>query len=145
MRCWCSCDLVGLWSEVQAEEARLNSRMKREDTTSLHPENARQACGAIEDGQYRKAIQFLTYCGFVQVYHDVKMEMLAKHPQADPPKLPTSAALSHVKINKATLIRALRSFPQGTAPGPSCLRANYLKEAVLSISKECYGCTSFAL
>ena len=55
--------------------------------------------------------------------------MLAKHPQADPPKLPTSAAPSPVKINEATLIRALRSFPQDTAPGPSGLRANHLKEA----------------
>ena len=61
---------------------------------------------------------------------DVKLELLAKHLQADPPKLPTSAAPSPVKINEAALIRALRSFPQGTAPGPSDLRADHLKEAV---------------
>ena len=68
--------MVSLWSEVQAEEARLNSRVERKDTTfSLHSENARQA---TEDGQYRKAIQFLTFCGVAQVCEDVKMEMLAK-------------------------------------------------------------------
>ena len=60
--------------------------------------------------------------------------MLAKHPQADAPKFSTSAAHSPVKINKATLIRALRSFPQGAALGPCGLSANHLKKAVFDPS-----------
>ena len=62
--------------------------MKRKNTTSfLHSKNALQAHQAIEDGQYRNSIHFLTSCGVAQVCDDVKMEMLAKHPQANPPKL----------------------------------------------------------
>ena len=45
-----------VWSEVQVEEARLNSCVKRKNTTSsLHSENARRA---IENGQHGKAISF---------------------------------------------------------------------------------------
>ena len=62
--------LIGLWSEVQIEEARLNSRMKRKNS-SLCSENA---CRAIEDGQYRRAIQFFTSCGVAQVCDDVKLK-----------------------------------------------------------------------
>ena len=45
--------------------------------------------------------------------------------------LPPSPAPPPVKIEEPVVLKALRSFPAGTAPGPSRLRASHLKEAVL--------------
>ena len=47
---------------------------------------------ALEDGQYRKTIQVLFSSGLVQMFEDVRHEMLAKHPQVAPSTLPPSSA-----------------------------------------------------
>ena len=57
--------------------------------------------------------------------------MLTKNLQAAPPRLPPSPVPPPVKIDESVVLKALRSFPAGPAPGPSCLRASHLKEAVL--------------
>ena len=57
--------------------------------------------------------------------------MLTKHPQVDPPSVATSPVPSVRSMDEAEVLRALRSSPNGTAPGPLRLRTNHLKEAVL--------------
>ena len=67
---------------------------------------------------------------------DVVAEMLAKHPQADPPSIPSDPAPPPLQVTEMDVVRALRSFPNGTAPGPSNFRANHLKEAVFCPSPD---------
>ena len=62
--------------------------------------------------------------------------MLAKHPRAPPPITSPAPAPAPDDISEAEVLRALRSFPSGSAPGPSCCRANHLKEAVLCPSPD---------
>ena len=62
---------------------------------------------------------------------DVYSEMLSKHPQVPSPSpLPPSKVPDSVEIREALIIKALKSFPAGTAPGPSGLQASHLKEAL---------------
>ena len=60
-------------------------------------------------------------------------EMLAKHPQKEPPQLPLTPTPSPVELSDNDLVKTIRSFPSGTAPGPSGLRANHLKEAMFCL------------
>ena len=57
-------------------------------------------------------------------------EMRAKHPQSDPPLVPTTPRPPPIEVSTEDVVGALRSFPTGSAPGPTCLCANHLKEAV---------------
>jgi hypothetical protein len=97
--------------------------------------NARRARRAIEDGQFKKATQALTSSGLAQASDEVFSEMLAKHPHDDLSTLPQKTPPASVQISEAEVLKGLRSFPNGTAPGPSALRANHLKEAVLQIGQ----------
>ena len=62
--------------------------------------------------------------------------MLAKHPQAGPPSIPSDPAHPPLQVTEMDVVRALRSFPNGTGPGPSSFRANHLKEAVFCSSPD---------
>ena len=103
---------------------------------SLCATNARRARRAVEDGQYKKATQALTSVGLAQASPEIFAKMLVKYPQGDLPLIPQDPFPAPVKINEAEVVKALRSFPTGTAPGPSALRANHLKEAVFCPSPD---------
>ena len=60
--------------------------------------------------------------------------MLEKHPQSDPVPSSATAPPPPVHVYPEEVARGLRSFPTGSALGPSGLRANHLKEAVFCSS-----------
>ena len=76
-----------------------------------------------------QAIQCLT-----SVSNAVVSEMLLKHPQASPPQALPSPVPPSIEIVDSIFIKAIKSFPSGTAPGPSGLRASHLKEALCCTS-----------
>ena len=137
---WQSGDISGLWSDFLASEGNTNRcrhvPKKASNLDSLRAANARRARRAVEAGQYRKAIQALTSEGLSPPTSDILDEMLTKHPQSLPPTTPSPAPPS-LKIYEESIIRAPRSFPGDSAPGPSLLRANHFKEAVSCPSR--YG------
>lgn len=47
-----------------------------------------------------------------------------------PPSIPSDPVARLADINEACVLRALKSFPGGSAPGPSNLRGSHLREAV---------------
>ena len=53
-----------------------------------------------------------------------------KHPQASPPALPLGPVPPPLSLSEAVVLKAVRSFPGGSAPGPSGLRPSHLREAV---------------
>ena len=139
IRRWQGGDIMGLWSDVLEEEDRLTRRRKKPKKIapdSLRIANARRARRAMEDGQYKKATQALTSDGLAQASAEVYEEMLAKHPQVNPPPTPTAPAPPPVQVAEGDIIGALRSFPNGSAPGPSSFRANHFKEAVFCPSPD---------
>ena len=112
---------------------------------SLRATNARRARRTMEGGQYKKATQALTSNWLSQASPEVFAEMLAKHPQGDLPPIPQDLVPAPVKINEAEVVKALRSFPSGTAPGPSSVRASHLKEAFFCPSPDRANTTLQAL
>ena len=67
---------------------------------------------------------------------EVIAEMQLKHPQDVAPVLPLDPVPAAASISVADIVKSLRSFPNGTAPGPSGLRANHLKEAIFCPSPD---------
>ena len=122
-----------LWERVVEDNTQLNRRLQKRrfktppSDESVRSANARRARRAVENGQYRKA---LSSEGFAQASSEVMDEMLSKHPQSGPPPIPADPVPPPVQVVCVDIVRALRSFPSGMAPGPSCLRANHVKEAV---------------
>jgi hypothetical protein len=56
--------------------------------------------------------------------------MVAKHPQAPPLTLPPQPTPQPVTFSSEQVKAAIFSFPEDTAPGPSQLKANHLKDAL---------------
>ena len=136
---WKEGDLLGLWAEALSGSKGLRARSARAKAKSpsiesLRRSNATRARRAVGEGQYKKALQSLTSMGLAHPSTDVYNEMLAKHPQSDPPPLPDIATSPPVYVSPEEVVSALRSFPTGSAPGPSGLRANHLKEAAFCSS-----------
>ena len=63
--------------------------------------------------------------------------MLSKHPQSPPPPCFPTIIPPSIDIVEGLVAKAIRSFPSGSAPGPSLFRANHLKEAITCPSTEC--------
>ena len=131
---------MGLWIDFVASEEK-HHRRHRGNKKTPHPDtvrasNARRAKRAVEAGQYRKAIQALTSGGLAPPSAEIVDEMLAKHPQSPLPPTPSSPAPPPGIVLEAQVAKALRSFPSDSAPGPSMLRANHLKEAVFCPSAD---------
>ena len=140
IRRWQAGDFSELWDETLAE-ANKHSRKKKKThkkppLETLRKANARRARRAVEDGQYRKAIQSLSSGGLANVTSEVLEEMLAKHPKAPPPTIPPDPTPHPPTISEQEVLKALKSFPSASAPGPSGLRPNHLKEAIFCPSPD---------
>ena len=134
---WRDGESLALWSEVVVRARKLNISSKSKVVTPefLHHSNADRARQAVEDGQFRKALQSLTAAGLAQPSTEVFNEMLAKHRNASCPSISNDPVPSPVKVVEGDVARALRSFPNGSAPGPSGLRGKPSKAScVLSLS-----------
>ena len=127
---WRAGQLSELWVDTLELNNRHNRRLSQKRNNSSFSPNLFHVRRAVEDGQYRKAIQILSSAGIAHSSRDVFDDMLSKHPQSAPPPIPSSPAPPAVCVSEPDVVRALQSFPNGTAPGPSSLRANHLKEAV---------------
>ena len=124
-------DVGAVWQEAVAPEPRRRGRKPKPEMVDDKERQRRQVINAAQDGQYGKAARILTSNGMHSSSNSVMDKMKELHPAADPPNLNVhddpapSAALSVEQVRKGVL-----SFAQGTAPGPSGLRAAHLKEAI---------------
>ena len=139
LRQWQAGDIQELWSDVLVAEDKLSRQWKKPNKApqeTLQRTNARRARSAVEEGQYRKVIQALCSEGLAPPSTAFLEEMLAKHPQVSPPQIPLDPVPLSADISEGDVLRALKSFSGGSAPGPSGCRANHLKEAVLCPSPD---------
>ena len=93
---------------ITAEIRLCNRGRRKASSESQHVDNVCRARCAVEEGQYRKAIQLLSSRVLVQASDEVRKEMLTKHPQATPPGLPPSPAPSPIRIEGPVVVKALR-------------------------------------
>ena len=124
---WLDGDLSALWSEAVTGASSLS---KRSFSASQHSINIRRAKLAIQHGQYSKVIKALTSDGLASPSAAVRQEMLSKHPQSAPPSLPPGPVPPPASVSDSAVHKCVRSFPNGSAPGPSGLRPSHLQEAV---------------
>ena len=124
---WLAGDLVALWSEAVDEGQSLSRRMQLSSSSSQLNRNIRRAKRAVQDGQYSNAIKSLTSDGLSTASDEVLQEMLTKHPQTAPPSLPV---ILPVSVTESVVRKAVKSFPNGSAPGLSGLRPSHLREAI---------------
>ena len=68
------------------------SRQRKKLNKAPQRTNARRARSAVEEGQYRKAIQALCSEGLTPPSSVVLEEILAKHPQVSLPQIPLDPA-----------------------------------------------------
>ena len=118
----CKADQIpDLWADVMTAtdvHACRRKKTKNLPLEQLRKANARRAKRAIENGQYRKAIQALSSDGVAQATPDVRKEMLAKHPQVPPPTIPPDPTPTPVSLTEFDVLKAMSSFPGYSATGP---------------------------
>ena len=124
---WVGGDLVTLWSEAVEGAQSLSKRSRSAPQRSI---NIRRAKMATQEGQYSKAIRALTSDGLATPSATVLQEMLTKHPQSASASLPPGPVPPSISVSESTVRKGVRSFPNGSAPGPSGLRPSHLREAV---------------
>ena len=128
---WLAGDLVALCLEAVAGGKSLAKRVQS-SSVSQQSSNIRRAKLAVQDGQYSKAIKALTSDGLATPSAEVLEEMLGKHTQVAPPNLPSAwSGATSIHCERVSSQKGVRSFPNGSAPGPSGLRPSHLREAVV--------------
>ena len=93
-----------------------------------HPKehNARRARTLVQEQQFSRASQALTSAGLAKADKDTIKLMRKKHPNQERPQLTEGPAV----LSASEVFQAVKHFKAGSAPGPSGLRAEHLKEAV---------------
>ena len=130
---WRKCEFIDLWKEVSAPLApRQKGKQSNVAPTSQADQNRRRCLRLVQDGQFSRGIQALSSDGIDQSSASAFKSMQDKHPHADPPTLPTEEAPPSLSFDVKRVRNAVLSFKAGTAPGPSGLRAEHLKLALLA-------------
>lgn len=127
---WDNGDRGSLWKDVcssQQPSRRRNSKAPPKDSSPDHTH--RLAIKAAQDGQYKKAAKILSSHGIATPSAAVK-SALELHPVKDPPIIPDEPPPPASSFSEDDVRKAVSSFPEGTAPGPSGFRASYLKQAI---------------
>ena len=130
---------ISLWSEAVSQGQNLLKKSKVAGSSPQRKTNLRRAKQAVQDGQFSKAIAALTSSGLAEPSADIVEELLAKHPQAPPPRLPSDPVPPATSVSELEVLRSSKSFPAGSAPGPSGLRPSHLKEAITCPSPDLAG------
>ena len=127
---WLAGDLAALWSEAVSGGQSLLKRTGSSRESYQRNHHIRRAKQAVQDGQYRKAIEALSSNGLDPPSSDIQNEMLLKHPQTAPPTLPSGPVPPPISLSESGVLKGARSFPKGSAPGPSGLRPSHIRETV---------------
>ena len=128
-RKWLEGGCISLWQEAVCEGTSHVS-CKKPSVQSTQSSNAKRAA---QVGRFSKAVQALGSLGLAPCSESTKNELLSKHPQAALPSLPPPSTSPLPSISMGVVMKAIKSFPVDTAPGPSGLRATHLKESVVPL------------
>ncbi len=129
---WIDGDHETLWHEATESAKSLAKRAESSPNNAnfTKDHNVRRAKSLAQNGLYSKSTQALTSTGLAKPSETILQEMLSKHPQGPPASAPHDPVPSSATIIEPTVLKAVKSFPKGSAPGPSGLRPSHLLEAV---------------
>ena len=99
----------------------------------ISSQNRRRCIKLAEQGRFGLAAKALTSLGLATTSDIVVESLHNKHPPSDPPLLQPQEHPNIPLINRSELVKAISSFPSGSAPGCSGLRAQHLKDAFSSL------------
>ena len=128
-----------MWDEsVKACMTPTRGRKKKsESQPSQEDKNVKRALRLAREGQYSRSLQSLLSAGMAQNTRANIKEMKDKHPQepvADQVQGPLpDQDTPQISLTVDQVVNCIKSFRKGTAPGPSGLRAEHLKEAIRSV------------
>lgn len=122
LRRWSEGERRSLWDDAP--------RPARGQTKPLSEEQKRElALDLAREGFDRKACNALLQSGLCPETADTVAALRALHPAQPTPAADLSSLPLADDISEDTVARALRNFPADTAPGPSGLRIQHLREA----------------
>ncbi len=131
---WLDGDQKTLWQEAISSAKALTKRSAslppNGTNTTGQERNVRRAKSMAQDFLYSKSIQALTSTGLANPSDTILDEMKSKHPQGPPASAPPDPPPPSATISESTVLKCSKSFPKGSAPGPSGLRPSHLREAV---------------
>ena len=134
---WRNGDAGLLWQEALANHSKSSKKARRRGKKKSGTEKSQEEKNIIrckrllEEGQFSRAAEALSSLGIDQSSQEAYDSMIKKHPQCnkfDPPTEHLEA--DNLKFLPADVKKAVNSFKAGSAPGPTGLRAEHLKEAL---------------
>jgi hypothetical protein len=128
---WVAGKRLELWEEaVKNSRKPTTSKAKIKNTkeeTAKH--NQMAAIAFAEEGLYGKACRVLSSKGLAPYSEETRLLLEEKHPKQAVPTIPEVEVPSLQLPTNFNIRETLRSFPNGTACGPSGLRVEHLLEA----------------
>ena len=102
---------------------------------------ARRVTTKIEEGDFRGAVRLVSLEDVLADFSDDTYTALkSKHPLAHPetciPPHPTDVSTEDLEVTASDIIRAIRSFPNGSAGGLDKLHPQHLKDMLQSIGDD---------
>ena len=120
--------MVSLWLEARNDASRLDN--KSFTSVDVGISNARRAIRLAREGRYSDAVRSLFSEGCADHNNSAAYEeLLSLHPDCQLPDCSYGTPPSLVVENKDVL-SSLHSFPIGSSPGDSQLRAQHLLDAI---------------
>jgi hypothetical protein len=125
---WEAGDRLVLWSAAKENAKPKTGKQGTEDKRAAH--QRREAAAAFaEDGLYGKACRVLTSKGLAPNTPETRALLEKKHPKHTPPTVPEFTVPPMQLPTDFNIREALRTFPNGTACGPTGLRVEHLLSA----------------
>ena len=141
LRRWRAGEIGQLWQEALAtikEQPKRGRKRKRGDVVAdeekaLRKRNADRANILAGEGQFTRAIQALTSAGMAPPNKETLKVMREKHPPASRPMGPIpTTEYAPLSVTPTAVLESATKFKKGTASGPSGLRPEHLRVALLS-------------
>ena len=138
IRKWKNGDFQGLWKAAVSSLKKKKRGRKAKDVSpnterSQEEFNADRCKRLVGEGQLSRAAQALVSSGIAPANDENLEKMKTLHPQADrPPTLVPDPSVPPLVVTGAQVLDNIKSFKKGSAPGPSGLRAEHLKVAVVA-------------
>ena len=134
---WLAGERRELWADGPGADQKGQKPKAPSPNSQACLERRHQRCLELAaDGQYSKATSALVSPGLVKRNEHTEKVMRDKHPLAqNPPCLVDLVAPARSQVpdfDRPLIKKMVKSFARGTAPGPSGLRAQHLKDAIRS-------------
>ena len=125
-----------LWQEaIRSTRVRPQSKKKAaENQPSQEERNGSRATRLAQQGEYTRAVQSLLSSGLADHSRANVIQMQSKHPAATQESSfrPQQSDIPQQSFTADQVMKGIKSFRKGSAPGPSGLRAEHLRAATQS-------------